>query len=58
MGTDWPGGSLKATAKQKLPIALLLAVGIFMLIQSLVDRRDPKVWRAPEHQQEDSVSFE
>jgi hypothetical protein len=57
LGTGWAGESLQAATRLKVPIALLLAVGLFFLVQSLIDRRDPKVSRAPEHPRDDSVEF-
>ena len=34
-----------------------LAVALFILLQSLIDRRDPKVSRAPERGDDDTVGF-
>ena len=54
---SFSGSSFEAARKMKLPIALLIGGALFMLIQGLVDRRDPKVSLAPEHAQEDSLDF-
>jgi hypothetical protein len=52
-----PGTSVRVAGKLKLPLALMVGGALFMLIQSLVDRRDPKVTHAPEHPQDDSLDF-
>jgi hypothetical protein len=52
-----PGTSVRVAGKLRLPIALMVGGALFMLIQSLVDRRDPKVTHAPEHPQDDSLDF-
>ena len=57
LNQGWAGQSLQAASKLKVPISLLAAAAVFLLIQALVDRRDPKVVRAPEHPGEDTVSF-
>jgi hypothetical protein len=54
----WEGASLNTATKLKFPIAFLAVAAVFFLIQGLVDRRDPKLSAAPEHQDEDSVEFE
>lgn len=53
----WAQDSLQATARLRLPLGFLLAAAVFVLVQGLIDRRDPKVVRAPEHQSDDSVGF-
>jgi hypothetical protein len=40
------------------PLALALAVLIFLVVQHLVDRRDPKLRVAPESARETLVRFE
>lgn len=57
LGGSLSGTSFETARKLKLPIALLVGAALFMLIQSLVDRRDPKVALAPEHAQDDSLDF-
>ena len=54
----WKGLSLKAATNLKVPILFGLAVALFVLIQALIDRRDPKVSRAPERGDEETVGFE
>ena len=54
---SYPGASLQVARKLKLPIALLVGGALFLLVQGLVDRRDPKVSHAPEHAQDDSLGF-
>ncbi|HMC39606.1 MAG TPA: hypothetical protein VKI19_08080 [Acidimicrobiales bacterium] len=56
--SGWAQESLHAAGRMKLPIALLGAVALFILIQSLVDRRDPKLNEAPERPVDDSVGFQ
>lgn len=53
----WAGDSLKESGKLKLPLALMAATALFMLVQALVDRRDPKVSDAPERPTDDTVGF-
>lgn len=54
----WAGETVSESARLKVPLALLAAMAVFVLVQSLIDRRDPKLSRAPEHSGEDSVGFE
>lgn len=54
----WAGETIQDSAKLKVPLTLLAAMALFVLVQSLIDRRDPKVSQAPERQGEDSVGFE
>ena len=53
----WQGVSLKAATNLRIPIFFGAAVLLFVLLQALVDRRDPKMTRAPERGQDDSVGF-
>jgi hypothetical protein len=53
----WKGLSLKAATSLKVPIAFGAAVALFMLLQALVDRRDPKLSKAPERGDEDTLGF-
>lgn len=55
---SWTGPSLKVVKKLKVPLAVLAAIGLFMLAQALVDRRDPKVSDAPERSWDDTIGFE
>lgn len=54
----WKGLSLQAATNLKVPIAFALAVALFVALQALIDRRDPKISRAPEHGDDDTVGFE
>ncbi|MGH9114957.1 MAG: hypothetical protein ACRDWW_03920, partial [Acidimicrobiales bacterium] len=53
----WRGVSLQAATHLSVPIAFGAGVGLFILLQALVDRRDPKVSRAPERGRDDTVGF-
>jgi hypothetical protein len=53
----WKGISLQAATNLKVPLLFGLAVALFVLIQALIDRRDPKLSRAPERGQDDSIGF-
>jgi hypothetical protein len=54
---QWPGASLKAATKLSIPILLGVLVAVFVVLQGLIDRRDPKLTRAPERGEDDSVGF-
>jgi hypothetical protein len=56
-GGGWAGVSLKAATSLRIPIAFALVVALFVFVQALVDRRDPKVFRAPVRGDDDSVRF-
>jgi hypothetical protein len=49
--------SLRAATQLSVPIAFGLAVALFVIVQALIDRRDPKLSRAPARGDDDSVSF-
>ncbi len=51
------GVSLSAATRLSVPIAFGVAVAIFVLLQALVDQRDPKLSRAPERGDDDTVGF-
>ncbi|MGH9055402.1 MAG: hypothetical protein ACRDYY_05985 [Acidimicrobiales bacterium] len=53
----WRGVSLQAATHLSVPIAFGAGVALFILLQALVDRRDPKVSRAPERGRDDTVGF-
>jgi hypothetical protein len=57
-GGPWPGVSLKAATRLTVPILFAAAVALFLLLQAFVDRRDPKVSRAPERGDDESVGFQ
>lgn len=49
--------SLQAAVDLRIPMLFGAAVLLFVLLQALVDRRDPKVARAPERGDDDTVGF-
>jgi hypothetical protein len=53
----WQGVSMQAATRLSIPILFGAAVALFILLQALVDRRDPKVSRAPERGDDDAVKF-
>lgn len=53
----WSGISLKAATHLEIPIAFALLVALFVLGQALIDRRDPKLSRAPERGDDDTAEF-
>jgi hypothetical protein len=54
----WAGGPLQAPTILSLPLTLGGLVLAFVVIQWLVDRRDPKLVEAPVRKDDDSVGFE
>ncbi|HUJ65509.1 MAG TPA: hypothetical protein VLX59_08230 [Acidimicrobiales bacterium] len=54
----WKGLSLRAATNLKVPILFGVVVALFVLGQALIDRRDPKMSRAPERNDDDTVGFE
>ena len=56
-GGGWQGVSLRAATDLKVPIAFGAVVGLFVLLQALVDRWDPKLSKAPERGDDDTVGF-
>jgi hypothetical protein len=57
-GGPWHGPSLKAATGLAVPIAIGGAVAAFILVQALIDRRDPKLSAAPQRGRDDTVGFE
>jgi hypothetical protein len=57
-GDSWKGLSLRAATNLKVPILFGVVVALFVLGQALIDRRDPKMSRAPERNDEDTVGFQ
>jgi hypothetical protein len=53
----WPGLSVKAATSLEVPIAFGVAVAAFVVLQSMLGRRDPKLVSAPESPEEDTVAF-
>ena len=58
IGAPWNGGSLNASTSQRVPFALGGLILIFVFVQWLIDRRDPKFVEAPARRHEDSIGFE
>jgi hypothetical protein len=56
-GGGWQGVSLRAATDLTVPLAFGAIVGVFVLLQALIDRWDPKVSRAPERGDDDTVGF-
>ncbi len=54
----WKGVSLRAATNLKVPILFGVLVALFVLVQALIDRRDPKLSRAPERNDDDTVGFQ
>jgi len=54
----WVGGSVQANTVLRVPLTLAGLVVVFMLVQWLVDHRDPKLVEAPARKDDDSVGFE
>jgi hypothetical protein len=56
-GAGWHAAPLQAATSQSIPILLGVAIGLFVLLQAFIDRRDPKLARAPERGEDDTVGF-
>jgi hypothetical protein len=56
-GGPWGGISLRAATHLALPIFFGAAIALFLLVQAFVDRRDPRLTRAPARNDDDSVGF-
>lgn len=54
----WRGVSLRAATHLSMPIAFGLLVTAFAVVQALIDRRDPKLSKAPARNDDDTVAFE
>lgn len=57
-GGLWSGGTVQAATRLSVPIALGALVLIFVIVQWLVDWRDPKFVEAPARKDDDSVGFD
>jgi hypothetical protein len=53
----WPGGSFQAATRLSIPILFGAVIALFILLQGFVGRRDPKLARAPERGEDDTVGF-
>jgi len=58
IGPSWEGGSLNASQGQRVPFTLGALILIFVVVQWLIDRRDPKFVEAPARKDDDSIGFE
>lgn len=58
IGAPWDASSLNASTSQRVPFALGALILVFVLVQWLIDRRDPKFVEAPARRHEDSIGFE
>ena len=56
-GGPWEGASLRAATHLAVPIFFGAVVLCFIVAQALIDRRDPKMARAPARGDDDSVGF-
>ncbi|HTW09468.1 MAG TPA: hypothetical protein VME46_18320 [Acidimicrobiales bacterium] len=54
----WAAGPLRAAASHTVPLAFSSAALGFVVLQWLVDRRDPKFVDAPTRKNDDSIGFE
>jgi hypothetical protein len=57
-GGQWHGASLQADTSLSVPLALGGAVLVFIIVQWLIDRRDPKFVDAPARKDDDSIGFD
>jgi hypothetical protein len=53
----WPGLSFQAATSLSIPIFFGALVALFVLVHGFVGRRDPKLARAPERGEDDTVGF-
>jgi hypothetical protein len=56
-GGPWQGPSLRTAGGLLVPIIFGAAVAMFLIGQALIDRRDPKLSRAPRSGRDDTVGF-
>jgi hypothetical protein len=54
----WEGASLQAATSLSVPLALGGVVLVFVVVQWLIDRRDPKFVEAPARKEDDSIGFD
>jgi len=57
LGGAWGVLSLKAATRWSIPVLFELAIAGFVLLQALVDRRDPKLVKAPQRSDDDTMEF-
>ncbi len=58
IGASWDGSSLNAPTGQRVPFTLGTLILVFVVVQWLIDRRDPKFVEAPARKDDDSIGFE
>jgi hypothetical protein len=58
IGPSWDGSSLNASPGQRVPLTLGALILLFVVVQWLIDRRDPKFVEAPARKDDDSIGFE
>lgn len=54
----WQGVSVRAATQLSIPVYFSGIVLLFILVQAMVDRRDPKVSLAPERGDDDTLGFD
>jgi hypothetical protein len=59
-GSLWQAMSLRSPVSWPLPVILLTVavVLLFLLLQGRLDRRDPKLARAPERSDDQTIGFD
>ena len=53
-----PEAALAVATEFTFPLALAIAVLLYLVVQDQVDRRDPKLRAAPQHQSDTLIRFE
>lgn len=53
-----PEAALAVATEFTFPLALAIAVLVFLVVQDQIDRRDPKLRAAPQHQNDTLIRFE
>lgn len=55
---DWAGSALRVGTILSVPLTLGGVAVVFIVVQWLIDRRDPKFVDAPAREEDDSVGFD
>jgi len=58
VGGLWSGGDLQTTTNLEIPLTFGGLLVIFVLVQWLIDHRDPRFVEAPVRKEDDSLGFE
>ena len=58
LGGVWSGGDLQASTRIEVPVTFGGLLVVFILVQWLIDHRDPRFVEAPARKEDDSVGFE